>query len=47
MKEDHPKMTAEYIVSTGGISRSTTRGDQTLDWAKKTLHNLQRGVRRG
>jgi hypothetical protein len=46
MKEDHPKMTAEYIVSTGGVSRSTTRGDRTLDWAKKTLRDLQRAVRR-
>jgi hypothetical protein len=46
MKEDHPKMTAEYIVSMGGVSRSTMRGDQTLDWAKKTLRDLQRAVRR-
>jgi hypothetical protein len=42
MKEDHPKMTATYIVD-NNATRST-RVDCTLQWAKKTLRDIKRFV---
>ena len=44
MKEDYPRMTAQYIVK-NEVTRST-RDDRTLAWAKNHLRNLDRAVRR-
>ena len=45
MKLDHPRMTAQYIVS-NNVTRSRRSGDRDLQWAKKTLRDLDRAMRR-
>ncbi len=47
LKVDHPHMTATYIVD-HNVTRSSTRqdSDRTLQWAKKTLRDISRAVRR-
>ena len=44
MKEDHPKMTAQYMVE-NQVTRST-RSDRNLQWATKTVRDMRRAVRR-
>ena len=46
LKVDHPQMTARYIVD-NKVTRSTRHdSDRTLTWAKKTLRDIDRAVRR-
>ena len=45
MREDYPKMTAEYIVR-NMVSRSKRDSDRVLPWAKKVERNLDRSDRR-
>ena len=44
MREDYPRMTAQYIVG-NKVSRSKRGGDQVLQWAKKVVRYLDRAVR--
>jgi hypothetical protein len=44
MKEDHPQLTAKYIVDEN-VTRSK-RVDRNMQWAKKTLRDISRTVRR-
>jgi hypothetical protein len=44
MKEDHPQTTAKYIVDQN-VTRSK-RVDRNIQWAKKTLRDISRTVRR-
>jgi Reverse transcriptase (RNA-dependent DNA polymerase) len=44
MKEDHPRLTAQYIVD-NNVTRSK-RMDRNLQWAKSTLRDLNHTVRR-
>ena len=43
LKVDHPNMTAAYIVE-NNVTRSN-RSDRTLQWAKKTVRDIERAVR--
>jgi hypothetical protein len=45
MREDYPRMTAQYIV-VNKVSRSKRGGDRVLLWAKKVVRDLDRAVRR-
>ena len=45
MREDYPKMTAQYIVN-NKVSRSKRGGDRVLQWAKKVVRDMDRTVRR-
>jgi hypothetical protein len=46
LKVDHPNMTARYIVE-NNVTRSTRLGaDRTMQWAKKTVRDIERAVRR-
>lgn len=46
LKVDHPRMTAAYIVE-NNVTRSTRQdSDRTLQWAKKSLRDIERAVRR-
>ena len=45
MREDYPRMTAQYIVG-NKVSRSRRGGDRVLQWAKKVVRDLDRTVRR-
>jgi hypothetical protein len=44
MKEDHPMMTARLLLD-NNVTRSK-RSDRTLQWAKKTLRDVERATRR-
>jgi hypothetical protein len=44
MKEDHPQMTAKYIIDQN-VTRSKGVG-RNLQWAKKTLRDISRTARR-
>ena len=44
MKEDHPRLSARYIVE-NNVTRSK-RSDRNIQWAKKTLRDMDRAVRR-
>ena len=43
MREDYPRMTAQYIVG-NKVSRSKRGGDQVLQLAKKVVRDLDRAV---
>ena len=46
LKIDHPLMTAKYVVD-NNVTRSSREGtDRTLQWAKKTLRDVRRAIRR-
>ena len=45
MREDYPRMMAQYIVG-NKVSWSERGGDQVLQWAKKVVRDLDRLVRR-
>ena len=45
MREDHPKITARYIVQ-NKVSRSKRGGDRVLQWAKKVEKDMERAIRR-
>ena len=45
MREDYPKMTAQYIVR-NEVSRSKRGGDRVLQWAKKVVKDINKSVRR-
>ena len=45
MREDHPRMTARYILE-NKVSRSKRGGDRVLQWAKKVERDMDRAVRR-
>ena len=45
MKVDHPVMTAQYILN-NQVSRSKRGGHRDLEWAKKTLRDINRAIRR-
>ena len=45
MRQDYPKLTAEYIVS-NKVSRSKRGGDRVLKWAKKVVRDMDRAIRR-
>ena len=44
MREDYPRMTAQYIVG-NKVSWSKRGGDQVLQWAKKVVRDLDPLVR--
>ena len=44
MKVDHPRLTATYLLE-NNVTRSK-RSDRNLQWAKKTLRDIDRAVRR-
>jgi hypothetical protein len=44
LKADHPKLTANYLID-NNVTRSK-RSDRNLQWAKKTIRDLDRAVRR-
>jgi hypothetical protein len=46
MKEDYPKLTATYIVDNNVASSTTSTRNPNLQWAKKTLRDLKRSIRR-
>lgn len=48
LKVDHPQMTACYtIVENKNVTQSTRHGaDRTLQWAKKTVRDIRRAIRR-
>jgi hypothetical protein len=46
MKVDHPWLTAEYLVGNNVSRKSTLDGDRNMAWAKKTLRDVARAVRR-
>ena len=45
MRADHPAMTAQYIVA-HNVTRSKRGGDRNLQWAKKTVRDLDRAYKR-
>ena len=45
MRQDHPRMTAKYIVD-NKVSRSKRGGDRVLQWAKKVVRDMDRAIRR-
>ena len=46
LKVDHPNMTAKYIVE-NNVTRSSRQGaDRTMQWAKKTVRDIERAIRR-
>ena len=45
MRADHPAMTAQYLV-TNNVTRSKHGGNRNLQWAKKTVRDLDRAYKR-
>ena len=45
LKEDHPRLTAKYIVD-NKVSRSKRGGDRVLQWANKVVRDTNRAIRR-
>ena len=45
MQADHPAMTAQYLVA-NNVTRSKRGGDRNLQWAKKTVRDLDRACKR-
>ena len=46
LKEDYPRITAEYIIKNVQSRSESDRPDRTLAWAKKTLRDMDRSIRR-
>ena len=44
MKIDHPIMTAQYLIE-NQVARSKRQGNRDLQWAKKTLRDIQRAIK--
>ena len=45
MREDYPRMTAQYVVA-NKVSRSKRGRDRVLQWANKVVRDMDRAVRR-
>ena len=46
LKEDHPRLVASYLISHNCSRRKKGYRDVNLSWAKKTLRDYNRSIRR-